>query len=91
VPNAPHFSAFASSLTPQQRQYIDLYVAEKVSEATASVIKSAQVITESYQKLEAIVTTLSAQVDSYESKFRDDSKYILTRGKLIAFMKKEGL
>ncbi len=91
MPNTPHYSAFASSLTPQQRQYIDLFVAEKVAEATSAIVQSAQVINESYQKLEAIVATLSAQVESYESKFRDDSKYILTRGKLIAFMKKEGL
>lgn len=91
MPSNPHYSAFASSLTPQQRQYIDLFVAEKVAEATSSILQSAQTISDNYNQLLDKISTLFAQVEAYESKFRDDSKYLLTRAKLISFMKEHNL
>lgn len=87
----PTSLAFASSLTPQQRQYVDLLVAEKVAEALSTLVTSSKLIVDSYQALNAQVEALSAQVNAYESKYRDDSKYILTRGKIVNLMKQLGI
>lgn len=87
----PDSESFASSLTPQQRQYVELYVSKKIEEATSELVRSSKLVLDCYQALQAQVESLSAQVNTYESKYRDDSRFILTRGKIVNFMKLHGI
>lgn len=81
----------ASYFTPQQRQYIDAYVTDAVLRLTRPVLDANDKLTSQYKAALSEIEDLKARVDTYESKFRDDSKYALTRPKIIALMKAEGI
>lgn len=87
----PKYSAFASSLTPDQRSYIQSYTLSAINELVAPLITESMRLTQQYKMLIDQIATLQVRVDSYESKFRDDSKYILTRAKIVALMKEQGI
>lgn len=83
----PDFSAFASSLSPDQRSYIENYVAKTVTELVHPITVEAQRLVRQNRELRAHIEDLKSRVDRYESKFRDDQKYTLTRAKIVALMK----
>ena len=91
-PNAiPNYQAFASSLAPDQRSYVQNYVISAVSELVAPLIEESMALTKQNRALQEAIATLQTRVDNYESKFRDDMKYTLNRAKLVAFMKDQGI
>jgi len=87
-PNAiPSYDAFASSLTPDQRSYIQNYVLSAVSQLVTPLIQESMALNANNRALIDQVKALEARVNSYESKFRDDAKYSLTRAKIVSLMK----
>ncbi len=91
-PNAiPNYQAFASSLTPDQRSYVQNYVLSAISELVTPLVNEAMKLTNNNRALLEQIELLQVRVDNYENKFRDDGKYILTRPKLVAFMKEQGI
>lgn len=91
-PNAiPNYQAFASSLTPDQRSYVQNYVLSAVAELVSPLVAEAMALTKQNKSLTEQIGILQDRVDRYEEKFREDGKYILTRPKLVAFMKEQGI
>lgn len=85
------YKAFESLFTPHERLYIESYVAAKVSEILEPAALKMTQAAAAFEKLTAEVETLKTQVAAYESNFKDDAKYALTRPKVIALLKKEGI
>ena len=87
-PNStPEYQPFASSLTPDQRSYVQNYVMSAVAELVAPLIAESMKLTSQNKNLLDQIATLQLRVDNYESKFRDDTRYSLTRPKIVALMK----
>lgn len=89
--NKETVAAFASSLTPQQREYIGAYIAMQVENMVGDVIRYAKTVEENYNALIDQVGILQKQVSAYDAKYLDDASYSLTRPKIIALMKAEGI
>lgn len=87
----PEYQAFASSLTPDQRSYVQNYTLSVVNELVAPLIEESMKLTKQNRALQETIATLQLRVDSYESKFRDDMKYVLNRAKIVALMKELGI
>lgn len=87
----PDYSAFASSLTPDQRSYIQSYTLSAINELVTPLITESMRLTRQHKALLDQIATLQVRVDSYESKFRDDTKYTLNRAKIVALMKELGI
>lgn len=85
------YQAFASSLTPDQRSYVQNYILSAINELVMPLVIEATQLTKQNKELTAKIDDLVSRVDRYEDKFRDDSKYILTRAKLVALMKEQGI
>lgn len=83
----PHPSVYASSLSPDQRSYVNASIAHAVNEIVAPLIAETQNANANNAALLDEIKTLRAKVASYEAKLIDDTKYILTRGKIVALMK----
>lgn len=83
--------AFASSMTVQQREYVDALVENKIKTLVAPLISEASALTSQNKKLIAAIDDLKLRVEAFESNFIDDKKYILTRAKIVALLKKEGI
>ena len=91
-PNAiPDYSAFASSLNPDQRSYVQNYVLSSISELVSPLIAESIKLTQQNKALQETISTLQAQVAKYDSRFTDDAKYILTRAKIVSLMKDLGI
>lgn len=91
-PNStPDFNAFASSLKPHQREYITAYVTTKVNEQMAPLLEATLSALGQLDLIRAEVETLRAQHQAFADRAKDDDKYILTRGKIIQFMKAQGI
>lgn len=78
---------FASSLTPAQRSYIESYIDYQVETKVLPILTEAKALTAQYKALIDRIDTLQSSVDRYNNKFIDDTKYILTRAKIVALMK----
>ncbi len=91
-PNSiPDYSNFSSAMSPDQRSYVQLYVAKTVAELIHPLIVTNKNLSEQNERLTSEIATLTSRVESYESKFREDTKYAITPGKVATLMKELGI
>lgn len=78
-------------MTPQQRVYINAVIDKKFAELVQPLINESQALILENKQLAALVETLKIRVEAFESNFTDDKRYTLTRAKIVAFLKREGI
>lgn len=83
----PHPSVYASSLSPDQRGYVNSAIAQAVDELVTPLIIQTKKAIATNKVLREDIAALLSRVEALNSKVTDDTKYILTRGKIVALMK----
>jgi len=87
----PNPDVFASSLKPNQRNYVECKIAEQIDINLAPLVRENIKLTRTNKQLTDKIDSLELQIKAFERNFTDDMRYKLTRANIIALMKELGL
>jgi len=78
---------FATSLSPDQRSYVQTYIQHQIDTLISPLITEAKTLTAQNKSLTEQIQTLTDRINRYEERFKDDLRYTLTRGKVVQLLK----
>lgn len=81
---------FAHSMTPLQREYLGHLIAEQVAPLTVKIAELEDQLATANRAHRAAAQALRDEVEVLKTHHAEDTRYALTRAKLIAFMRDQG-
>lgn len=85
--NPPDPEILASSFSATQRRYIELMLTSTLQEIVEPLVNSAKSLLATNKAQRDKINELELRINKLESRFKDDDRFLLTRGKIVALMK----